>query len=439
MFYLLFFPIIIIVLFVLFFTFYLLKKNQYPTSKQIEVYQEKVTKQLDLKQWNIAAQDIQLLLKAKVVDIQTKYLKVRLLQGQQLHEESLVLIEEALKESPSHLGLYKEKGKALLELGNVNEALEAFIKAEQVLSFEEDLLDFSLAYYKSNQIKKAWSLLEPYLEKTNNGRLLAFAGDCQFLLNNFEYAMVLFNRAQKKGWSNHRLLSRLGRCYQKVGQTEQAIQLYSQILSYDSSNLSVTLSLGSCFEFQGLYERALMVYQGGRAWEISHSKLLEQAGICACHAGLFEFSELYLLEVIERGCITPEILSYLALSFEKQKKWREAEEVYHRMTKDYPSNPIGYRGLSWLFGVGLSETLSEEQGLAIAYYSLELEPEHNAWEILSACEARVGNFSRAHAIQEKLSSYSADHSTQLRRQYAMRTLRNRQPLDETLIVNELVA
>jgi len=78
-------------------------------------------------------------------------------------------------------------------------------------------------------------------------------------------------------------------------------------------------------------------------------------------------------------------------------------------------------------------------GISIAKKALELCSDPTSWELLSACEARAGNFNTAHNIQENLSSHNEDKQTRLRRQHAMRTLRKKMPLNEKLVVKSLVA
>ena len=71
--------------------------------------------------------------------------------------------------------------------------------------------------------------------------------------------------------------------------------------------------------------------------------------------------------------------------------------------------------------------------------ALEMRADGAAWDLLSACEARAGNYDRAHDIQQKLSSDSPDRDTQQRRQLAMAALRRRQPLNTSHVGRALVA
>lgn len=153
----------------------------------------------------------------------------------------------------------------------------------------------------------------------------------------------------------------------------------------------------------------------------------------------FEFAETYFIEVLERQGSTPLILSFLGYTLECQKKWQKAEEVYFYLLNHFPQYPNGYRSLAWLYGVGVSNAISAEDGIWYAYKGLELLPDPISWEILSACEARAGNFTKAHQIQEHLLAYDTDKGARQRRQLAMRSLRKQLPLEETHVSKVLVA
>ncbi|NGX46536.1 MAG: hypothetical protein K940chlam2_01728, partial [Chlamydiae bacterium] len=252
-----------------------------------------------------------------------------------------------------------------------------------------------------------------------------------------------FNTLYKKAlaFTNHphHILNQLAHAYLHMRKMDEAEKLFRQILGRDSSDCSATLGLGACMQKRNMPRKALLIYQSGKAWEKKDPHILHQAGICALRTQKYTLASQYFSQVMRIQGPSPQLLSYYGLSLECQRRWTEAEQNYFQFIELFPSESHGYRSLAWLFGVGLSSSLSLDQCYKYACVSLKMAPDPSSWEIMSACEARKGNFTRAHQILEYLLSSDKDGATRVRRQHAMRNLRKNLPLvNQHVLRNSLV-
>ena len=410
-----------------------------PGKLRVEEWQKAASQYIALGQWEAAFHKLRHLHRRRLGGVKTYVLYAQVLRGIQRPDEALSIIEEGLSSSPDHLDLIHQKGKVLLDLGRAPEALDHLSRCHPIFHGEEDHLDYASALYRAGHIEEAWGQIASFVSHSLNGRLFALAADIYYHWKQYNRALRYYFRAQYCGWKTHPMMVRTGFCLFHCGKLDAAERIFHKLLVYDSSDVASTLGLGAVLEAKRLWGQALVVYQGGKCWESCHGKVLRQAGLCALMTKQWRFAELYFKAAIDHGEDSPKTLSYLAYCLECQRQWSAAEKVYKLIIEKHPDHVAGYRGVAWLFGVGLSNTVDAEMGLAMARQAIKRTPDAVSWELLSACEARAGNFTRAHDIQEKLSCYSVDETTRKRRASAMRTLRRGQPLDENLVCSTLVA
>lgn len=397
---------------------------------------QRVREEIALKNWGFART---LLCKVSCKEIDWFHLSLELFEETREWENALQLVEEGLELYPNQLQLHLRKGHILMALDRPQEAIDHFAKAEPVQREESDRLAHARALFRAGHLDQAWRRIEPHIQTGRSGALFALAADCLFAQRRYQQALLYYERAADLGVDNHQLMARHGHCLVRVGRLEEAEQLLRSILEMDGGHLLATLSLGACLEDRELYRDALAVYQNPAVWQLNDPRVLRQSGICTFYLGEYEYAELYLREAARRGSRPRKSLAFLGYALECQQRWEEAEAVYRQLVEDHPDYVVGYRGLAWLYGVGLSQTIDAETGLGYANMCVEILPDASSWEVLSACEARAGNFSEAHLIQERLSRLEADRAVRQKRQRAMRALRQRLPLNEELVARTLVA
>jgi tetratricopeptide (TPR) repeat protein len=410
-----------------------------PTQKTIEKVHKTASQKIALGEYESALKDLSSLYKKGARDIETFLLYINILHKTNQTPAAFSMLQEAFALYPKSLNLHLEKGKILLSQENPSEALKALRKAKPILKEEDDFIYYATALLQTDNPHEAWPYLKKLSSNTKNGKVMALLGDSCFRMKNYRKAIFYYKQAQDLQWNNYRITSRLAQSLQCIGKYKEAEGFFLEILHKDPSDIPATLGYGACLEAHGKHEEALDIYQKGEAWDAGTPIILRQAGICATHIMHYDFAEIYLRESIQRGAQTPQALAFLGFCLEKLFRWEEAEEIYLRLVAEFPRHAAGYQALAWLYGVGLSISLDAEHGLSMAYKALKLLPNAISWEVLSACEARAGNFQKAHNIQEQLSSQEQDEDTLRRRRYAMRLLRKKQPLDAHQVDRALVA
>ncbi|MCH1429645.1 MAG: tetratricopeptide repeat protein [Chlamydiales bacterium] len=361
-----------------------------------------------------------------------------LIKDDQLSEAS-ALIKEKERLFPHNLKLQQLKAEALIALKDYEAALEVMLKCKPILRNRQQSSKLAELYYQTGNYDKAIEILKDLLKETPHAETLNSLADCYFRNKEFKTAAEYYQQACKKGWTKKQTLNQLAHSLRHTKQYIASIEIFKKILLKDRSCSSSILGLGACLEAIEQYDEALSLYRTSPLWKSRDPLVLRQAGICSLHLKRYRFAEIYLQKSLQQDSAPLQTFLFLASSLEKQAKWQEAESVYFKLVNNFPDHVAGYRGLAWLFGVGLSSNLAPETGISMAKRSLELLNNATSWEILSACEARAGNFSEAHHIQECLSSQSEDKPTRRRRQQAMRALRKKIPLNESLVSHNLVA
>lgn len=398
--------------------------NQRLTPKEMQRVFLHIAKLISLEEWQEAKKELQPYLSKEVVSVDAKLLQLQILRGLKEHEKALKLV----KLETEDLLFRVEEAKILLEMGRFVEALRSFQMAEPILRKESDFHDLAFAYLKAGFPDQAWSILQPLLSKTPRGNTLALAADIFLEKREYGKAISTYKEAIGKGWNTHQVQTHLGHAYRLSGKFNEAEKVYRKILEKDSSDVAATIGLGACMEEKGAYQKALLLYQACNAWEKKDPRLLVKAAGCAMTVQKYDEAEEFYAEVIKTQGVTPDLLAAYGFSLEKQGKWSQAEDVYKELIIQFLDDPRGYRSLAWMFGVGLTSTLSAKEGLCVAAKSLELSPEIASYEILSAAQARAGLFEEAHQIQEYLSSLDKEKTEKIRRSNLIKMIRKQLPL-----------
>lgn len=406
-------------------------QNSHLSAKDCERILTSISKLIILEEWQEAKKQLLSLINRKKGGKKALLLYTQVLRGTKEFEKALMIASSYPEDSSFNI----EKGKLLLEINEPKRALEAFQAARDMMRTESDLLDLALAYLRAGFPEKCWEIVESHL---TSALALAIGAECLLEQKQYQRSLELYERAIKSGWNSHHLQTQLGTLHRNLGNFALSEAIYRKILEKDSGDVIATLGLGACMQEKGLYQKALLIYQSGQAWQKKDPRILKQAALMALYTQRFEFAENYLSELFALEKPSSELYSYYGYALEQQEKWEEAEKIYQKQRDDYPTDHRPYRAAAWLFGVGLS-TISSEEGLNFANHALELKPDSLSYEILSACEARAGNFEAAYTIQEYLATLDKSPDERKRRQMLLKTLRKNLPLDNQHILRQLVA
>lgn len=398
-----------------------------------------ISRHLSLEEWDLAASQLIPLLENKKGGQKAALFEVQILRQKKAYQEALKKAQKAALDYPDELIFKLEEGKILLKLHKPKEALAAMELCKRILHTEADIYAYASALLQCGFPQKSFELLEPWLAECREGKLFALAAWAHFELKDFGKTISYYHLAMELGFKSHKLLIQLGHAYRRYGNLQQAEHLFFQLLEKDSMDVAALLGLGQCLQERGQFQKALLIYQSGKLWQQKDPRMLLQASICSINIGRFAHAEAYLTQILNAHELTPKLLSYLGYALEKQQKWQEAEQIYRKLIHLFPADPNGYRALSWMFGVGITTTISQEQALNFARIALNICQDPLTWEILSACEARIGNFKGAYEIQKALMQTDQDRESRFRRQSALRKLRQERPLTPSLVVHKLVA
>lgn len=417
--------------------------NHRLSTRDVQYLLTRISKLIILEEWREAKKLLNPLVQNSLGGKESELLQIQVLRGTKEHAKALQKAVDGTLNYPEELLFRVEEGKTYLEMEQAELALHAFQIALPILRKESDLLDFAVSYLKAGFADKCWEILEPLLTANPNGKpsaaCLQLAGDASLELKEYARAVNFYNNAINRGWNNRQLQTQLGTAQRHLGNYNESERIYRKILEKDSGDILATLGLGACMQERGFYQKALLIYQSGVAWSKKDPQIVLQAALCAFYAGRYGYAEKYFCEVIKTQGPTSELLSYYGYALEQQNKWAAAEQNYLEQIHIFANDPSGYRSLAWLYGVGLTTSITSDNGLICAHRAIELMPDPISWEILSACEARIGHFEAAHEIQEYLAGFDVDKEARVRRQHVLKLLRKQLPLDTQHLSRKMVA
>ncbi len=403
------------------------------SKKKNRLFKE-ITYHISLEEWELAEKKILSLLSKKKYRSQVLLSYARVLKETQRLEEALVVIEEGLLDSKKEKSLlYLEKAHCLEALKQYDKALPLFYKTQDIFLDTKDYVAFSrslLMLFKPKEAKKVLSCVQERLVYFDQKLLM---GDICFVLKDYKAALFWLEEALKlcPNFSID-LSKKIGHSCRKLKLYEKSKQIFQVLLEKDPYDFEILFTLGLCEEEQKNYKEALLIYQKSHLWKKKHPVLMRHGGECAFFEKNYFLAKKCFLQLLKQDKLAAQnsfIWVKYAFCLEALREWKQAEEIYTFITKKFPYCIEGYKALSWMYGVGLSTEITLQVGLFYARYFFKLQKDKTSLEILSACEARAGNFKRAYEIQSLLMSYDISKEDQKRRQKVLRNLRQNLPLD----------
>lgn len=409
----------------------------YSTSKSVQKRLKRISQLISLHNWENAEKELDAIRDGKKAGKETALFEVQIFRGKGQLQEALAVVESKKRLFPEELLFRFEEGKIFLALERAEEALDCFHVCAPILRGEDALFSLASALCMGGHYQESLDTLIPLLQTTQNGCLFSLAGDAQFELRHFSEAITSYTQALKLECKTHHVFLQLGHAYRRFGNLLEAEKIFRTLLDKNSLDIDATLGLGACMQERGQHHKALLIYQ--TLLSTQDSRLFYQAAYAALRIQKYRFAEECLLEVLQTQAPDPQTLSWLGICLEKQKKWQEAEQLYSKLIRMFPDRPEGYRAMAWMFGVGLTQTISSSQGMNFAHRALKLKNDLISWEIFSACAAREGQFEKAYQIQIALAQHDTDAKARIRRQQVLRTLRKKTPLGDSQVLRTQVA
>lgn len=294
------------------------------------------------------------------------------------------------------------KGKALKEMGMMEEALDTFKKLwiedpasasadrvlEELVSVRLSVEDYLLRaenLFKVSLYSKALLDLQKALEleedHTKNSEIRLRTGIALFKLRRYDEAIGVINKvlSQKTVVKevSKRALYYLGRVHLRKGNKDRFFKTsneYYRLYPEDKRTPEVLLLMADELRRSGERERALATYNLiiNEYPDVS-ADALYQKGWIEYLSGNFEKSSKDMRLLVERhpeSSMVPQALYWEARGYEKSGNRSKADVIFRGIIKEYPSNFYGYLARKRLGGNNdLINPLDQKKFKSFSYYS----------------------------------------------------------------------
>ena len=403
----------------------------FPNQNSIHLIQKKIKNAflaISLEQWQKAYKILKPLVEADKGGEKAFYYLIQ--AEREMHQLSCALDRATMgaRRFPENLLFRLEEAKSAYLLKKYDRAYDAFKVCEPILREQSDLLCYAKTLYEKQKYTEAISWIEPILSQKHEDELYIFLGDLHYAKNAFIVAISYFQKAFHLGITTKELFLKLAHAYRRYGNLMEAERLFKEILTTDREDESATLGLGACIEERKNYRKALLLYESSPAWSNRSTNLTEKAALMAIKVEKYQRAEEYLKELLKTPSPKMQWYSYFGFALQIQEKWHEAEQIYCTMVQKFPQSAYGYRALAWLFAAGKTKSTTRQNALSLAHIAVKLQNDTTSWEILSACEARLGNYEKAYQIHTALYKKDLNPQNQRRLRRAIEQIESRTPL-----------
>lgn len=147
-------------------------------------------------------------------------------------DEKLMVLDAQIKKSPKDADLYYQRGKILLELEQINEAIIDFRKAIELdnskVEYHTALGD---AYFMNGDVGNSYSCLQKALKiAPDNLEALLKMGEISFYSKDYDRALETLSKVTKIEKDNRTAHFMKGFIYKEKGDTAAAVQLFRRVI-----------------------------------------------------------------------------------------------------------------------------------------------------------------------------------------------------------------
>ncbi|SPN73953.1 Predicted O-linked N-acetylglucosamine transferase, SPINDLY family,putative PEP-CTERM system TPR-repeat lipoprotein,Tetratricopeptide repeat [Chlamydia serpentis] len=391
---------------------------------------------MELKEWGLAEQQLLPILKKRFYRRQCLFEYMRILRKMQRFEESERLLAEAQKLRLSGPYFFLEIAYKAYRYGAFKESSQAFAAVPQELFEEEDAAKYASALVHLGYLDAACSLIEPWISPLSHQETFITMGHIYFTSKRYQDAIDFYNRAQALDACPIEVTYNLAQAYRITSNYTQAGKLFRKLLSSSLYKEEALLNIGLCEQKLGRPGKALLIYQSSDLWSRGDALLMKYAALAAMDQRDYTLAERCWDLALRSSTFATDYKCALGYGFSlcRLRKYKDAERVYCNIIKNFPDCLTACKALAWLCGVGYATILSSKEGLVYAKKAVQLDHSSETLELLSACEARCGNFDTAYEIQSFLSLQDTSLQEKQRRSQILRILRKKLPLDDHHIV-----
>ena len=124
-------------------------------------------------------------------------------------------------------------------------------------------LRISQAWYAVKNPTQCLHILAPYLEMTQNEKMIALAADALYDLKHFREAINAYNQAISLGHVSHHIHVHLAHAYRRLGNLAEAEKNLPLSSQQKWRRYRRHFRIGSCLQERGQYLKAFLIYQTG--------------------------------------------------------------------------------------------------------------------------------------------------------------------------------
>src|SRR5574344_585383 len=146
--------------------------------------------------------------------------------------EELQLLDAKIKRNPKNADLYYQRGKILLEIKQVNDAISDFRKA---ISLDDGKVEYYTAlgdaYFSNGDVGNSYETLQKALKlDPKNLEALLKMGEISFYSKDYDRAMETLNRVTKIDKNNRTAFFMKGVIYKETGDTTNAVYYFRKVI-----------------------------------------------------------------------------------------------------------------------------------------------------------------------------------------------------------------
>ncbi len=148
------------------------------------------------------------------------------------NDEKLELLDAKIRQHPKDAALYYERGKVLIALEQVNDAIRDFLKAVEL---DDDEVEYYTAlgdaYFRNGKVESSYNTLNKALElDDNNLDALSKMGEILFYSKDYDRAMETLSKVTAIDPNNRTAFMMKGFMYKEQGDTANAVHYFHKVI-----------------------------------------------------------------------------------------------------------------------------------------------------------------------------------------------------------------
>jgi tetratricopeptide (TPR) repeat protein len=301
-------------------------------------------------------------------DGEIKFLIARCYYSQGLIQEALLILQDALEDSPEKWKYLELQADCLLEQGDWLGAVEALNKAIRANPKNaETIFRLGIIYSFHGEYLEALRCFQGCCElKPHRSSFWEMKGETHLKLEQIPQAEVCFEKALRNGM-NPDLAARLAYCSVQMNNVKKGIRLYRMVLKHEPDHYDALCNLAAVYQNQGRSVEALNLQEKAYTLYKNDPILLNNMAYTMVHLGRSRKATEYYQEALQIAQGHPLILYNLSVCHVQKGNWDSGIETLEELLKIDHNHSEG-----WALLGNIYEQISEHE-LAIDCFNRALK------------------------------------------------------------------